>query len=144
MEDMALLKKLEFFKGLSPIELRRLNTIVERAKFKSGEAIIREDEPSDAFYIIKEGKVGVSKGGAEITILGSGDPIGEVSFIDGGPRSATATAIEETVLIKLPMGSFESLMKNEMAMAYKIYRAIAVLLSKRLRETNESLFNMGG
>lgn len=139
MEDMALLKKLSFFTDLTSPELKRVNMIIERATFRAGEDIVREGEPCDAFYLVKNGSVKVTRNRRRIVELGASEPVGEISFIDRGARSATVTAMEDTVLIKISSKNFDRLMKNDREIASKVYRAIAVTLCNRLRETNEVL-----
>jgi CRP-like cAMP-binding protein len=139
MEDIGLLKKIFFLKDLSSQELRRINMLVERSVFKKGEEIMREGAECDALYIIKRGSVDVSKAGIHVESLGREEPIGEISFIDKGSRSATLVAAEDCELIKIPAESFEKLMSREKELANKIYKSITITLCRRLREANEAL-----
>lgn len=139
MEDMALLKKISFFKDLGRRKLRQINMLVERSAFRAGEEIVKEGTPCDAIYIIKEGSVKVVKGRRHIVDIGKGEPVGEISFIDKGLRSASVIALEDTVLIKIPAGSFEKLLAREKDLASNIYKSVAETLCHRLRETNEVL-----
>ena len=142
MEETAVLKKINFFKDLTSWELMQVNKITERQLFKAGEHIVKEGTVCNAFYIIKNGSVKVEKEGREIATLGSEEPIGEVSFIDSGVRSATITALQDTVVIKLPSDKFKELMSNSAEIANKVYRTIAQTLCQRLRETNEILIQV--
>ncbi len=139
MEDLALLKKISFFKDLEPAELLKINMISHRAAFKAGEEIVREGTPCDAFYIVKKGSVKVLKGRKHIITIGEREPVGELSFIDKGMRSATVVALEDAVLIKLPSDAFDKVLFKNKGIASKIYKAIAILLCRRLREANEAL-----
>jgi CRP-like cAMP-binding protein len=139
MEDMALLKQTIFFKDLSRGELIKVNLLAERAAFKAGEEIVKEGTPCDALYIIKEGLVTVLKNGAHLDTLSIGEPIGEVSFIDKGLRSATLVASEDTVLMKLSADAFEKVMSRDKDLANKVYKSITVSLCDRLRKANEAL-----
>lgn len=139
MEDSALLKKIEFFRDLSSVELVMINTLTERAVFRAGEEIVKEGTPCDAFYLIKEGAVKVTKEGTHLVTIGKEEPVGEISFIDKGVRSATVTALEDTVLIKIPADAFDKLATREKDLGRKIYKSIAASLCKRLRESNETL-----
>ena len=142
MEETSVLKKIIFFKGLSSWELIQVNKLIELHLFKSGEQIVKEGTKCDAFYIIKNGMVKVKKEGREIATLGSEEPIGEVSFIDSGVRSATITALQDTVVIKLPSDKFKELMSNSLEIAHKVYKTIAITLCERLRETNDILIQI--
>jgi CRP-like cAMP-binding protein len=142
MEETAVLKKINFFKDLSSWELMQVNKLIELQLFKAGEHIVKEGTKCDAFYIIKTGTVKVEKEGREIATLGSEEPIGEVSFIDSGVRSATITALQDTVVIKLPSDKFKELLSHSKEIANKVYKTIAETLCQRLRETNEILIQI--
>jgi CRP-like cAMP-binding protein len=120
----------------------QVNKITERQLFKTGEHIVKEGTECNAFYIIKNGMVKIEKEGREIATLGSEEPIGEVSFIDSGVRSATITALQDTVVIKLPSDKFKELMSTSGEIANKVYMTIAQTLCQRLRETNDILIQV--
>jgi CRP-like cAMP-binding protein len=113
MEDIRLLKKLEFFKDLKTMELQQINKILQRSTFRAGEVIVKEGTACDAFYIVKDGSVKITKKGNELATFGSKEPIGEISFIDKGLRSATVTALTDVVLINIPSDSFSALMEQD-------------------------------
>jgi|TARA_B100001964_G_scaffold240438_1_gene310262 CRP-like cAMP-binding protein len=103
-------------------------------------------------YVLKEGAHGgymffISKGEVEVikqfdnkkhTIakLSEGRSVGEMSLIDGSPRSATVRATSELKLIVLKREDFKKLNEEEPALANKILMGIATLLSRSLRDTN--------
>jgi CRP-like cAMP-binding protein len=142
MEETALLKKVNFFKDLTTWEIMQINKISESKLFKAGEKIVEEGTVCDAFHIIKNGSTKIEKEGREIAILGKEEPIGEISFIDKGLRSATVTALQDTVVITLPSNAFEDLMTTEKEIANKVYKAIATTLCQRLRQANEVLIQI--
>jgi CRP/FNR family cyclic AMP-dependent transcriptional regulator len=139
MEETEVLKRVHFFKDLTSWEILQINKISERKIYKAGEIIVKEGTVCDAFHIIKNGFVKIEKNGREIATLGNEEPIGEISFMDKGLRSATVTALQDTAVITLPSDAFESLMTKEKDIAIKVYKAIASTLCQRLRETNEIL-----
>ena len=63
--------------------------------------------------------------------------IGEIAFIDKGPRSATVISDEDTILIEIPGDAFEDLLEKNKDIAYKVQKAITSVLCRRLREANE-------
>ncbi len=139
MEDIVILKKLDFLSGLSTLELTKINAITHRAAFKPGDTIVREGTVGDSMYLIKKGSATVARGGKTLAKLGPGDPIGEIAFIDKGPRSASVEADEDSVLIEIPGEDFERLLEQYKDIAIKVYRAITMTLCRRLRNTNEGL-----
>ncbi|MBI4823733.1 MAG: cyclic nucleotide-binding domain-containing protein [Nitrospirae bacterium] len=144
MEDIALLKRIEFFNGLTTLELTQLSRITERTTFKQGQEIVTQGAVCDAVYILKDGSVNVIKDGKLLITLDKGSPIGEISFVDGGPRSASVTAETDSVLIKIPISAFVELMSREKDIACKIYKSIAVTLCQRLRDANDTLLLLSG
>ncbi len=135
-----ILKGLDLFSMLSPDELNRIHAFAEEVDFRKGELIIKEGIPSDSLFVIKKGSVRVTKNDQLIVILGEGNPVGELSFIDKGLPSATVIAEEDSTLIKIPSDAFEELMISNKEMASKVYKSIAINLSQKLRDTNEWLF----
>jgi CRP-like cAMP-binding protein len=139
MEDIAILKKLVFFRNLNTLELAKINTIAHRASFAGGEVIVEEGTKGGSMYLIKQGSVTVSKAGNVLAKLGEGDPIGEIAFIDKGIRSATVTANESTILIEIPGDAFDKLLESNRDIAYKVFKSVTAVLCQRIRDANEGL-----
>jgi CRP/FNR family cyclic AMP-dependent transcriptional regulator len=133
MEDAALLGKVSFFENLEEKDLMAM------VNLKTGQRLFAEGDESDAFFIIKSGSVMVKSKNIVLTTLEAGQPIGDMTFIDKGRRTATVAAIEEATLLKISYESFESLLEKELEMAVKIYKAIAVILSHRLQDLGQSI-----
>src|SRR6266542_2126563 len=94
------------FADLSPEKKAALESTVRRRVFKRGEVIVHKGDPGGSLFIITEGQVKIvlpSDSGEEalLTVLNEGDFFGELSLIDGQPRSATivTTAPTETVVL---------------------------------------------
>ena len=80
--------------------------------FDLGETLFKEGELGDKFYIIYDGRVGISiqhKG--QVSELKKGDSFGELSLLFGQPRSATATVLENSEIITLSKDSYELIIK---------------------------------
>jgi CRP/FNR family transcriptional regulator, cyclic AMP receptor protein len=107
--------------------------------FKKGDYIFREGDVSDVMYMIHKGRVQISKGmgtfDEKIRVLEEGEFIGEMAVINSKPRSASAVALDDCVLIKMDRDSFnETVRKN-----HEFSVSVIQLLSERLRETDELL-----
>ncbi len=139
MDDIELLKKTIFFKDLTQGELLKIHLLAEHVKFGSGQEILKEGTACDALYIIKKGNVNVMKGGLHLETLGIGDPVGEVAFIDKGPRSATLIADAGVEMLRLPAEAFEKIMSMDRDLAIKVYKSILFVLCQRLRDANDAL-----
>ena len=139
MENMDLLRSISFLKDLSTGELIKINIITDTVSFMQGEEIMKEGAACDAIYIVKSGSVRVMKGGTHLESVDAGEPLGEIAFIDKGPRSATIVAATETELIRLAADKFEQVLAHDKDLAVKIYRAIIITLCKRLRDATQAL-----
>lgn len=107
--------------------------------YKAGEAIFKEGSHGAAVYYLTSGKVEISKmiQGRKFVVetLGPGDIFGEMSYIDHAPRSATAIALENTVL-ELVDKDFLDREFNQIA---SDFRQIISTLVRRLRKTTQNL-----
>lgn len=139
MEDIVILKRLGFFSGLNTLELSKINSIARRATFEAGEVIVQEGTQGDSMYLLKNGSATVIRAEKIIARLAEGDPIGEIAFIDKGPRSATVKADEDVILIKIPADEFNELLEKNKEIAINVYKAITETLCQRLRASNGCL-----
>jgi len=138
MAHQELLSKIPIFESLTAEELNKLSEHAEHRQLKEGEVVFKEgDSDSTSLYIIEEGEVEIShgEGKAHVTFntFHAGQYFGELALFDGHPRSATATAVSPTILMRLERDDFvEFIKKNPTA-------AISVMseLGERLRHTNE-------
>lgn len=80
--------------------------------FDQGDILFTEGEVGDKFYIIYDGRVGISiKEKGQVSELKKGDSFGELSLLFGQPRSATATVLENSEIITLSKDSYEQIIK---------------------------------
>jgi CRP-like cAMP-binding protein len=113
--------------------------------YKTGDALMRQGEPSQSIHFVLEGQCKVERQRrsddrpVELARLGSGEIIGEMGVMVDLPRSATVTAIQPTTTLELDSASFE-----RAARAFPIlHRVLAKLLSERLRRTSERVGDQG-
>jgi CRP/FNR family transcriptional regulator, cyclic AMP receptor protein len=107
--------------------------------YKAGQIIFKEDDLEDTMYFIKDGRVEISKkmGDADqvIALLGPNDFFGEMALLCKAPRSATARAVRETIVIAFNRKQFMVLLKTRGEIVLKI---IEVLI-QRLKESNDTI-----
>jgi CRP/FNR family cyclic AMP-dependent transcriptional regulator len=110
--------------------------------FAAGEKIFAEGEIGAEMFIIQSGKVRISKRSKDVektlVILEDGDFFGEMAVIDKGPRSATATAVDEVKCIALNEELFEQQMQNNARIVKKILKN----MTARLRDANKQIENL--
>jgi len=107
-------------------------------QLNTGEILFKDGDPGDEMYLIKSGKIRISKPSGEIektlAVLKEGDFFGEMSVIDGSPRSATATAIEPSDLVIFDREIFMNQVRENPLIEYVLHTLI-----RRLRETDEQI-----
>ncbi len=86
----------------------------------SGDFIVRKGETGIGFYLIAEGNVEVRSDGQVLSRLGAGQFFGEMSILDGKPRSADVVALEPSRCLALSAWSFKSIVSSHPKMALKL------------------------
>src|SRR3984893_15963486 len=131
------LAAIPLFKKLAPDALAKMSGLMVNVSFKAGATIFLQREPGNALYVIDSGsvRIWVRDGDInEVTLseLGPGDFFGEMSVLDGGKRSANATALVDTTLHCLRRKEFEDFLVEHPQAALEVIRGIG----DRLRQTN--------
>ncbi len=139
-ETATLLAKVPIFTSLKPAYLSELASKVRIRNYRRGEVIFHKDDPGPTLHIIKTGKVKITTYSSEgeeviLSIMTENELFGELSLLDGKPRSANATAIEATQVLVLQQHDFLDTMEKHPEIA----REIMAALSERLRQTNRLL-----
>ena len=93
--EVAALKQVPLFSGLSDKDLKRLAKMFQDRVFAPGDDVAVEGQEGHGFFLIESGGATVSRGGDAINTLGPGDWFGELALISKGPRTATVTASSE-------------------------------------------------
>jgi CRP/FNR family transcriptional regulator, cyclic AMP receptor protein len=123
---VPILKRLPLFEGMSSRQLRRVPARAKR--FAAGESIVRAGDPGNAFYVILDGQVKVHARGRRPATLGAGDSFGEMSLLDGAPRSATISAVGEVTTMVVARPAFAKLLRAEPQIAHALLRTLAARL----------------
>ncbi|MEM9503671.1 MAG: cyclic nucleotide-binding domain-containing protein [Cyanobacteria bacterium P01_E01_bin.43] len=113
-----------------------------RYELAGGEVLIQEGSTIAAIYLILAGQFVVSierSHDTAIARLSSGEVVGEMSFVDHLPPSATVTAVEPAVVLAIRRDVLEQKLAQDVGFAKRWYQALATLLSIRLRGTVEHL-----
>ncbi len=138
----SLIPKLEVFNFLEESDYTVLEKYMFRYDYEEGAYVFKEGTHGGYMFFIVEGSVEVIKQfdtkKHTIAKLGAGRSVGEMSLIDGSPRSATVRAKEQLALIVLKREDFQRLLQDEPAIANRILMGIANLLSQSLRDTNKN------
>ena len=101
----------------------------------AGQTVVTVGEPLSRIFIVLEGELNVELTAADTVVLGTGEIIGELSFIDRRPPSATVVASIESKLLAIDKTLLEEKLSADSRFAANFFRALAVFLSTRLRGT---------
>ena len=113
-----------------------------RREVDPGDVLIHEGTPVDAVFVVVDGLLAVRTkltADANIASLRSGEIVGEMSFVDSKPPSASVLALEPSVLLAIPRTALTAKLQDDVAFAARFYRSLAVFLSDRLRTTVSQL-----
>ncbi len=133
------LRKVPMLASLKPEHLDMLAKLATTRTFKKGETIIKQGDPGSGLFVILNGTVSVTSKNRPglpdnmLNNLGKGEFFGEMSLIDGYPRSATVTAQAETQVVELNRWVFLDALRREPSIAVAMLPA----LCKRIRSLEE-------
>jgi CRP-like cAMP-binding protein len=119
------LAKVPLFSGCSRRELAIIARASKEVRHKEGTVIAREGERGVGLFLILEGRCAVTIGGRTKARLSAGDFFGEVALLDGGPRTATVTALTPVRLLGITGWVFRGLLMEHPSIALKTLEAVA-------------------
>lgn len=108
----------------------------------SGTTLIREGSPVEDIFVVLDGKLSVlikAAGDRQIAALLAGEIVGEMSFVDSRPPSASVVASQDSHLLVLSRAALTDKLRTDAAFAARFYKAVATLLADRLRKTTTHL-----
>jgi CRP/FNR family cyclic AMP-dependent transcriptional regulator len=132
-----MLQRSPLFRGMAAATFERIAPLATQRAYRRGEVIFSQGDPGDALFAVVSGKVRISTGSAAgreifLNIMEPGDTFGEIALLDGGPRTATATAIAAVELVSIRRGPLFEMLEREPRAALELLR----LAGQRLRWTS--------
>jgi len=140
IEKVLILKSTSMFAGTPENILVGIAGISYEEKIQKGDDIFRKDDLGNCLYIICEGDISIHIAGKQLSVLHSRDIFGELALLDPEPRSATATAINDCLLLRIDQGAFNELIEDRPEVA----QGILTILSKRIRGQNAVIQQLRG
>jgi CRP/FNR family transcriptional regulator, cyclic AMP receptor protein len=119
------LAKVPIFSECTKRELTIIGRAAKEVSHAEGTVIAREGERGVGLFLILEGQCKVTIGGKTKAKLGPGDFFGEVALLDGGPRTATVTALTPVRLVGITGWVFRGLLMEHPTIALKTLEAVA-------------------
>ena len=138
VEKVMALKTTRIFGETAEDILVDIAAILKEVPVQAGEKIVEKDEIGTCMFIIYEGSVQVHDGAFALAELKNRDFFGELSLLDSEPRSASVTALEESLLLRLDQDAFYEIMTDHM----EVTREIMKILCRRLRRQNKVVADM--
>jgi CRP/FNR family cyclic AMP-dependent transcriptional regulator len=140
MDERELLRTVPIFSELREEDIASLGQLTTRRHYPKDGVVFFENETGDTLFMILSGRVKVTilgDDGKEIilSMLGPGDFFGEMSLLDDEPRSATAIAAQDTELLALARGDFQTVVHDHPGITWALIRT----LSQRLRRANQQI-----
>lgn len=140
---IEMLKKVPLFESLNEEQLQHILSIANKQMFTTGSVLFHENDPGATFYVLLEGSIKIftrSSSGEEkvLSLIGAGESFGELSLIDGRPRSASAQTVEPTTVLSVTAGPFLELLRQQ----FDITHHIMTELCRRLRDTNQHVYDL--
>lgn len=137
---LELLAKTDLFGGLAPDELANCAGLFRETKFAKGQSLFMRGEPANCLYVVSDGRVRiaiVTDDGRELSFRHTvvGEIFGEIGVLDGGLRTADATALTGVSAYRLDQGDFRRLWSVRPLLAERLIS----FLCRRLRETSYQL-----
>jgi len=141
---VSLLEQTRWANDFDGKELVTLAGYLRVERRPAGQPVCREGERDGTLFILVEGTASVVKDDGSgklkaLATLGPGHTLGEMSLVDGSPRSATVVASGDLLLLALSRPDLDRLCEDRPRLAVKVLRKLAVFLSQRLRQTSGAL-----
>jgi CRP/FNR family transcriptional regulator, cyclic AMP receptor protein len=144
-ERAAVLARTELFGGIDEVTQRRIAGHVAERVVDRGQCVFVQDEPGDRMYVLAEGVVKLfvsSRNGGIVELVRHRPPsaFGEVALLDGGPRSASAEAVERSTLLVVTRAELVALLRAEDQVAEALLRTLGTIVRRTTRQVSDLAF----
>jgi len=141
----AVLARTELFQGIDEATQRRIAEQVAERVFERGQCVFVQDEPGDRMFVLAEGAVKLyvsSRNGGIVELVRHRPPavFGEVALLDGGPRSASAEAVERSTLLVVTRPELLRLLRTDDQIAEALLRTLGTIVRRTTRQISDLAF----
>ncbi|CAI6049206.1 Crp/Fnr family transcriptional regulator [Cohnella sp. JJ-181] len=138
-----LIKHIPLFSSLAPEHIALLAERLVKREQDAQTILFHENDPGDSFFVVLSGTVKIYKTSPEgdekiLAVFNAGDSFGELSLIDGKPRSATAQTLENTELVVMSREHFLDMLKSH----FDLNLVIMAEIVQRMRDTNDQVSDL--
>jgi CRP-like cAMP-binding protein len=130
IERVTVLQRVALFGAVPGHTLVAVARLLEEASFEAGARVIDRGAVEDWLFVVADGRVRVHAGDRTLAEIGPGGVVGEYAVLSPAPRSASVTAIEPTLLLRLRRGPFEELLDDRPEIARAVIETLARTLQR--------------
>jgi len=142
-EALSFFRGVPIFQGLTSRQLGRVMMAMQRRPYHAGEILFEEGQTGRAVFILKSGKVELSRTSGHtrrvLGVLTPGQMFGEMALLEQMQRTASATVLEDGEIYLLYTATLDNLIHQYPNIGVVLLRNMAVMLSALLRRTNKEL-----
>ena len=124
IEKVIFLQEINIFEFTSTEDLAYIAAITDEIQVKANNNIFKEGEISDAMYMVIEGAVRLHRNGEEVTVARNKEVFGTWSLFDDEPRIATATTLENSLLLRIAKEDFVDLLSDHIRITQSVFKAL--------------------
>jgi CRP-like cAMP-binding protein len=132
-DKIQLLSRLPLFETCSQRDLAKVADVSVQAHKPAGSILTREGRDGGLLFVILDGEAEIVRDGQVLGTLERGDVVGELSLIDGYPRSASVRAVTDVELLQIPASDFRVLLQESPKLVISLLEALA----HRIRDMDE-------
>ena len=136
------MKRVLFLLGhLNDLDIEWMINNGSKAELETGDRLIRKGEIIENLYIILSGELSITDGESQkhIALIGAGEIVGEMSFLESRPPSVSVIATQPSTIYSISRELMNSRLANNLEFKANFYYAISLFLSNRLRKTTSQL-----
>lgn len=138
IEKVLILRSSEIFQNTPESDLVDIAGILEEVYIESDNILFCKGDIGNCMYFIFKGKVRIHDGAHTLAVLGENEIVGELSVLDAENRSASATTMDECILLKLEQEPFYEILMNNA----EVLKGILNTLCRRIRVINQKSISM--
>jgi CRP/FNR family transcriptional regulator/CRP/FNR family cyclic AMP-dependent transcriptional regulator len=133
-QRVSWLRRVPLFADLSTAQLEGVAPFVDEVETEAGHVLMEQGEFGQELLIIVDGTAEVTRDGRHMRDVGPGDVIGEISLLDGRPRTATVVTREPTTVLSISKRAFDTVLDRVPGLPHELLRALAA----RLRDATDA------
>ena len=138
IEKVLILRSSEIFQNTPETDLVDIAGILEEVYVDNNTILFSKGDIGNCMYFIFKGKVSIHDGAHTLAVLEENEIVGELSVLDAENRSASATTIDECILLKLEQEPFYEILMNNA----EVLKGILKTLCRRIRVINQKSISM--